>query len=444
MSLERIRKTLRTVKKRHALMSIGGFLFLTMIFGWLIGINPETGRFEIGVTGENSFAGRSLNFVASNVGVPNLIGDSANDSTELAFADNTDTGSEATLRARQSDRSTRPSTSRSTESTVSRSTAGEERITTSTTPSDSRNTTTSALPTTTSPGTSNSTATTQAPSPTLPYVMPSETGTPFSDEELTPVGSIGELVYVVDTPGADLNRLNIEGCVSVQADNVTIRNSRITCRSARSDFKSAVAISSGVSGTTILRNTIRCLETGTGEAPCTAGIDGSNLRATFNDISGSITGVRALGDNVTATRNYIHSLGDGTDSTTSNGNAFRVGLRTFGGANLRFEGNYLKGNNSAQHAIFIQPEIRASQNDIPNAIVLSNYVVGSWNQGILCRKSNGGDIGCQIRDNLLRSDFPNGLIHVNTNLRTFVGCNRYIAGGLIPNDEIFQDNSACS
>ncbi len=62
------------------------FLALTFSIGLFVGQDPETGELSFGFNPENSFTGRTLNFVATSVGLPKIIGD-ADTPEELAFSD---------------------------------------------------------------------------------------------------------------------------------------------------------------------------------------------------------------------------------------------------------------------------------------------------------------------------------------------------------------------
>lgn len=319
----------------------------------------------------------------------------------------------------------------------------------------SQTTTASRAPTTTarSATTGSTTPVTNAPTttagPTRPYALPAETGTAFAVADLTNVGSRNQLTYVVDTPGTVINRQNIEGCLVIEANNVTVQNSRITCRSDRTDLVSGIQIPEGVTGTNIVRNTIVCSATGTSVAPCTAGIRGSNFSARFNNISGGVNGILATGPNVTAARNYVHNLRTGTDPWQATGQSFNNGLRSYGGANIVFVGNYLQGSAGSINGVFVQPEDLAQGGNTPTAVVRDNYITGNWLGGIECRShvNNNFTVNCNIQGNLIAEGLPRSLIHVATEQTTRVVCNRLIGGGFVPNSRIFgasQNNNNCS
>ena len=128
---------------------------------------------------------------------------------------------------------------------------------------DAENSDVTTPPTNTDETTPSTTTAGNTPTPVIlnrPYVLPAQTGTRIATSDLRAVGSRSSLTYVVDTPGAVISGLDIEGCVVVEVDNVTIQDSRITCRADRSDRVSGVQIPDGVTGVNIVNNTMPALQ----------------------------------------------------------------------------------------------------------------------------------------------------------------------------------------
>ena len=119
------------------------------------------------------------------------------------------------------------------------------------------------------------------------------TGVP-SGVTLTPY--YGNLV--IDTPGAVIEGLDIQGNVIITADNVTLKNCKVT-----SSAVSVVSISSGVTGVVVQD----CEINGLGETGNSRGIGG---QGTFlrNNIYNVENGINIEGSNTLIQGNYIHDL----------------------------------------------------------------------------------------------------------------------------------------
>ncbi len=306
---------------------------------------------------------------------------------------------------------------------------------------DAENSDVTTPPTNTDETTPSATTAGNTPTPVIlnrPYVLPDQTGTRIAASDLRAVGSRSSLTYVVDTPGAVISGLDIEGCVVVEVDNVTIQDSRITCRADRSDRVSGIEIPDGVTGVNIVNNTIACTSTGTAVAPCTSGIRGSSFTASFNNISGGVNGILAIGPRVTASNNYIHSLKAGVDQFQTGGQSFNNGLRSFGGTNIVFQGNYLEGSAGTIHAVFVQPEDLGGGGNTPNAIVQDNFITGDWDKGINCRSHSGNTfrIDCDVEGNIISATLPGNLIEIQTRQTSSLACNTLVGGGFVASSQI--------
>ena len=81
-----LRRKIRKTRRRTVSVSILAIFGLSFFFGWFVGVNPETGSLEFTLGGENSLSGSTLNFTASAIGLPQIIGDDPLPD-ELAFSE---------------------------------------------------------------------------------------------------------------------------------------------------------------------------------------------------------------------------------------------------------------------------------------------------------------------------------------------------------------------
>jgi hypothetical protein len=169
----------------------------------------------------------------------------------------------------------------------------------------------------------------------------------------------------VTEDGAVIDGLDIDGCVVVDASDVTIRNSRITC--SDSDSANAVQVTKGSYNFVLEDSEID----GGGKTDIGVGWNNYTLRRV--DIRGTADGLR-LGSNTLVEDSWIHDLirqgtlhGDAVQSTSGgnitvrnntldsvttstgdlNNSAIMLGTETGVRAltMARFEGNYLNGGN---------------------------------------------------------------------------------------------------
>ncbi len=138
-----------------------------------------------------------------------------------------------------------------------------------------------------------------APDPAAPSSLPSDlpgpetTGVP-AGTTLTPSGSLH-----VRQAGTVVEGLDIDGCVIVSADDVTIRNTRVRCAKPRGGV--AVRLYSGTA-----RLTLDSVEVdGRGSAPVCVGWGGYTLRRV--DLHGCVDGAR-FGHRVTIEDSWVHDL----------------------------------------------------------------------------------------------------------------------------------------
>jgi hypothetical protein len=141
------------------------------------------------------------------------------------------------------------------------------------------------------------TQTTLRPAPTgageSAFPGPDTTGVP-ADVELEPSGDV-----TVTEDGAVVDGLDIDGCVVIAADDVTISNSRITCTD--SPKARAVRTDETREGLTITDTEVD------GGGVTDIGIDVSNVTITRVNVHGVNDGIR-LGSNITVEDSWVHDL----------------------------------------------------------------------------------------------------------------------------------------
>lgn len=212
-------------------------------------------------------------------------------------------------------------------------------IPTSPTPSPSPSpTSTSPSPTPTSPSPS-PTSTGPAPKSCLP--VPSLCGWPDATNTGVPPGMtlvVHTGSFNVNSPGQVIDGWDVTGGrINVNANNVTIRNSRIT---TGSPF--AIHLASGVTGVRIIDDLI------VGLAGCSVGVNGGEYTAQRVDVSGCEDGFQVGG----ATRildSWIHDL---RYTATSHND----GIQAFSGSNLIIDHNTIIPDPAhGNSAVFLQP-----------------------------------------------------------------------------------------
>jgi hypothetical protein len=177
----------------------------------------------------------------------------------------------------------------------------------------------------------------------MPNVWPNATNTGVpAGTTLTASGSL-----VVTTAGTVLSGLNIAGCVDIQANNVVIKNSLITC--SRSTV--AVRVYPGFSGFLLQDSEIN----GGGQAPGCIGFgDFTLLRDNLHNCVDGADG----GGNAVVEYSYIHDLSrlTGTHDDT---------FQTVGGAHNLLVGNTLQA-------------YRASTNDPMNSSIQTGHLSSNF------------------------------------------------------------------
>ncbi|MEO1060903.1 MAG: hypothetical protein AAFZ07_05755 [Actinomycetota bacterium] len=156
----------------------------------------------------------------------------------------------------------------------------------------------------------------------------------------------------VTRDGAVVENLDINGSITVRANNVTIRNVRVRGNSShliRNEGQNLV-----IEDTTLI-----------GERPCSAGIGFSNFTARRVDISGCADGMKANG-NVLVENSYIHDLRKWSGTHND-------GIQSTGGSNIVIRNNVIEGaNRSSVSAIKLTSENR----HLSDVVVQGNRLSG--------------------------------------------------------------------
>ncbi|ANY82173.1 hypothetical protein BB934_27850 (plasmid) [Microvirga ossetica] len=184
----------------------------------------------------------------------------------------------------------------------------------------------------------------------MPFPTAVNTGVP-SGITLTPSGNI-----IVTKAGTVLDGLDIKGSVVIRADNVTIKNSKIT-----SSSYTGVKVESGYKGASV----VNCDIDGLGAYAGSHGIQGSG---TFsgNDIRGFENGITLNAGASVVRGNYLHDF-------AAAGSPHYDGIQVQGGQNgVLIENNTIILNHGQTGAIFLQSYF-GNMNDIT---IRHNYVDG--------------------------------------------------------------------
>jgi Ca2+-binding RTX toxin-like protein len=214
---------------------------------------------------------------------------------------------------------------------------------------------------------------------TIPSGFPnsSNTGVP-AGTKLTPYNG----TLHVTTNGAVIENLDINGQIVVDADNVTIRNCRVTTTEMY-----------GICGRPMtIQN---CEIDGKGVAPGSYGIMASGT-FTGNNIHGFENGIGVADSNTTIKNNYIHDLQAGGADPHYDGIAVQGGEG--GEGNIVIENNTIISRDTSD--IFIKNDF----GPISNVTVNHNFLAGDpgYNIYVDGRASGGPISGVTITDNYLQ------------------------------------------
>jgi hypothetical protein len=160
--------------------------------------------------------------------------------------------------------------------------------------------------------------------------------------------------------GTTLDGLDIQGCLTVDADDVTITRSRIRCH----HNKAVIALVDGHRGLTVSDSELD------GTARASISTSGPGLTLLRNDLHSSIDGPRVASDTVIE-GNWVHDL-------TRRGDSHNDALQTLGAKNVVIRGNSLQAYDFQDQdphnaALMISPDNGGRVQDL---LVEGNYLDG--------------------------------------------------------------------
>lgn len=198
-----------------------------------------------------------------------------------------------------------------------------------------------------------------------PRAIPSDTspGASFPDETSTGVPRETTLTpseaLDIRLAGSVISGLDIDGCVDVEADNVTIRSSRITCARPTT----AVRLFDGNRGLTLEDVEIN------GSGVVSAAVGFSNYTLLRVDIHDVIDGPR-LGTNTTIQDSYVHRL---VRAEGSHNDAVQI----TGGSDILIRHNRLEAYDDTTADLFNAAiMIGSSSAPVANVLIEDNYLDG--------------------------------------------------------------------
>lgn len=218
----------------------------------------------------------------------------------------------------------------------------------------------------------------------------SDTGWQPTGVKLTTAGVTltSDAEFQINTPGAVIDGKDIQGCVSIKANNVTIKRSRVRC-----DSYFPIRVYDGFHGALIEDTEVDGLNSGATNAAI--GFDGYTARRV--NVHGVGDGPH-MGDNVVIEDSYVHDLAScdicHNDTIQSSGalnvvlrhNTFindaegknavvRIATEQGDSHNFVVENNLLAGGNYAV-------QVRSQGNGFPQGVqVLNNRIVPTWRFG---------------------------------------------------------------
>ena len=209
---------------------------------------------------------------------------------------------------------------------------------------------------------STTTTTTTRPAPTTTTRPPATTaprssgGTPGSANTGVPTGSALEAssATTVSRAGAVLEGLDVRGCLTITASDVTVRRSRIRCGS-----EYPVRVSGGARG--VLLEDVEIDGMG---SPSTTAVGGDGFTVRRADIHDVGDGPR-MGDNTVLEDSWIHDLAAG-------GGSHNDGVQSTGGRNIVIRNNRIENPDQQTSCVLIGADL----GDIDNVLVEGNLLNG--------------------------------------------------------------------
>jgi hypothetical protein len=247
------------------------------------------------------------------------------------------------------------------------------------------------LPTTTTAP--KATTTTAAPAPAAPSGTPASSGGfPNSSTTgvkpgiaLTPAGSM-----TVTEPGKVIENLHIRGTVTIEADNVTIRNTLI-------DNTGTYPIRSTNRNTNLLVEDVEIKGNGQGNVA----VYGGNYTLRRVDVHGTLDGPRVEGDNVVIEDSYVHHLHrvDG---------GHHDAIQIIKGVNVKIVGNNLQAYNPDTNDPMNAAIQIGSLNGPTGQVVVENNLMNGGNYTVNAGKSGGNSF--TFRNNTFGNNARYGIL----------------------------------
>lgn len=181
--------------------------------------------------------------------------------------------------------------------------------------------------------------------------------------------------------GTVLSNLDIHGYVSVEADNVTIKNSIIRGGEAAKANRALVMAWWGARNLKIVDSTLVAKN----PSLHVDGISGSGFTAERVNVYGVVDGIKVIGSNVTVKDSWLHSpIHSDNDPNQKDGKTHDDGVQVVGGTGIQIERNTIEGFHNA--AIMVKQD----QSVVRSVVVKGNKLTGG---GCTVNMSQGGSGG---------------------------------------------------
>jgi hypothetical protein len=150
---------------------------------------------------------------------------------------------------------------------------------------------------------------------------------------------------VITTPGTVLQNVDLDGYVTIKADNVTIKNS-ILRGGATATTGRALVISWNNAKNLVITDTTLVPRN---PSAWVDGISGKDMTIQRVDISGTVDAVKVIGSNVSVTDSVLHDALYMSSGVTyqSDGTTHNDGVQVEGGGNITISGNTINGFHNA-------------------------------------------------------------------------------------------------
>ena len=228
----------------------------------------------------------------------------------------------------------------------------------------------------------------------------------------------------ITTPGATYSGLDIHGFVSVQAPNVTIKDSIIRGGVAPADIGLVTITDSSATNFLIEDSELVPMD----PSVQIDGIKGWNYTALRVDIHGTTDGAKIYGPNATIENSYIHGLVTYAHDPDQGGKqSHNDGVQILSGTNLKIIGNTIEGGSNT--ALMITQDHGTTS----NVVFDNNWVSGGACSVNMTPKPLGSLNGITMDNNIFTDNSTKGcpiLSTTKTDLST--AGNVFAGGGAVP------------